>query len=301
MNHQIIRPYIPKVDLEAIARSIPKTEDKTNPSKADTSSEQPKNKPHLRNRKSSPLDQTGCILLPAGTYGRYDYPDLLIGMQRLSYNSDVQAVNQRKGWQIANTATAPYEFIGNINHEQAIQLNQELGNATPSLVLGREFLRLLDSGINTKNKVYDGAGKTLDEAILKQVFDDITKVKGSWRAEWFDTKFSGTGKDMKITYSIYKGNHWEYTTEDLQDCLMENRIPGIVLKDWLKNATSQGLPLSGARSGNKMYYWSPQDECVAGFYANSDRAGLNCVRDPTDCYGALGVRCVRVSAPSAKN
>jgi len=242
--------------------------------------------------ESSALDLSQTILLPAGTYGKHDYPDLLIGMQRLSYNSDVDAVNQRKGWQIANTATAPYEFIENINYSEAIQLNQELGNATLSLVLGREFLRLLDSGINSKKKVYDGTGTVIDNSILRSVFEDITKVQSPYRAEWFDTRFSRAGRDMKITYPIYKGNHWEYITEDLQDCLMENKTPGIVLDDWLKNATPQGLPLKDSKQGN-LYYWVPIDERVARFYADSDRAGLNCGRDPTGRDGALGVRCMR--------
>jgi len=137
-------------------------------------------------------------------------------------------------------------------------------------------------------------------SILRSVFEDITKVQSPYRAEWFDTRFSRAGRDMKITYPIYKGNHWEYITEDLQDCLMENKTPGIVLDDWLKNATPQGLPLKDSKQGN-LYYWVPIDERVAGFGANSDGACLSCDGDPTDRNGALGVRCVRVSAPSAKN
>jgi len=242
-------------------------------------------------------DPQNYIILPAGTYGKHDYPDLLIGMRRLSYNSDVEAVNQRNGWQIKNTAKVvdvnhSYDYIGNINHEQAIQLNQELGNATPSLVLGREFLRLLDSGINSKKKVYDGAGKTLDGVILRRVFDDITKVQDPRRAEWFDTGFSGTKKDMKITYPVYTENHWEYTTEDLEDCLMKNRILGIVLDDWLTNSTSQGLPLKDSKKGELSYRY-PKNKRVARFGAYSIWFGLDCGWYPSYAYASLGVRCMR--------
>jgi hypothetical protein len=84
------------------------------------------------------------------------------------------------------------------------------------------------------------------------------------------------------------GNLVVGSSEPLESCLMEDKKPGIDLNDWLDNSTSQGLPITNAKDGD-LYYWFPRDERVAGFFANSGRAFLNCNRNPLDSYSSLGV------------
>ena len=151
-----------------------------------------------------------------------------------------------------------------------------------------DFLALLKSG-----NASDENGNAVNPAQLEAILDEITEVKDPWRAEHLDAKFDSSGlirKTFRITYHKIKSDGTiEEVTEPLEDCLMSDKEPGIDLDDWLKNANNQGLPKPDAKKGD-LWYWYPRNGAVARFRANSDRANLNCNRNPTNTNDALGVR-----------
>ncbi|TSC65176.1 MAG: hypothetical protein G01um101477_587 [Candidatus Doudnabacteria bacterium Gr01-1014_77] len=233
------------------------------------------------------------ILLPEGKYGKYDYPDLLIGMQRLSYNAEVEAVNTRKSWEWKNTAkdaasAHTYDFIGNMNHQQAIELNRELGNITLSTVLGREFVKLLREGIDGRI-MYGGDRNPVVREKLIEVYNDMTEKRDPWRSEWFDTKFTARGEGFDVTYPIFKNDGWEYVTEELEEHLKEKKC--INMNDWLLHSNLHGLPRPGS-TGSDLYYWPPSNGSVARFGAYSDWSRLGCGGYPAGRSASLGVRAV---------
>ena len=123
-----------------------------------------------------------------------------------------------------------------------------------------------------------------------KILDDILEVRSPWRAEWLDAKFgNNTITDHK---ELYK-NKLEKVTENLEDCLMEDKFPGIDLEYWLNNHTKQGLPLKNTPKGN-LYYYYPRNGTVARFSADSGRANLDCNRNPDDSDSDLGVRAAKI-------
>lgn len=144
----------------------------------------------------------------------------------------------------------------------------------------REFINYLRTGYSNKQEA-------------QQILDEIYKVAGNWRSEYLDGKFEKDGKNWLVNYHKFNPQGLiEQVREPLAPCLMENKIPGISLDDWLANATPQGLPLPNVNSGD-LYYWAPVNGAVAWFGACSDGALLDCVWDPTYTSPSLGVRAVR--------
>ena len=152
----------------------------------------------------------------------------------------------------------------------------------PTIRQFMDFLELLRQGIQG-NPVYDAQGKQVSEQEIQQIYNEITEKRNPWRSEWLDAYFEKQGNELYIlTQNKSK-------REKLESCLMKDKAPGIDLEHWLKNATKQGLPPSNNPKGS-LYYWYPKDGLVAGFSANSDRAGLDCDGNPGDSDSVLGVR-----------
>jgi len=126
----------------------------------------------------------------------------------------------------------------------------------------REFLKYLISAPN--NQEY------------KNIFNEITEVRTPWRAEWLDANFKVKNKGLLKKDELYILTENKSKEEKLEDCLMEDKTPGINLEDWIngKNITSQGLPNKNIQSGN-LYYWKPgsDNNPVARFSAGVDGAG----------------------------
>ena len=239
------------------------------------------------------------VIFPSGKYGNHTYPELLIGKNRLSYNPEVQKIAEKLGLNLQNNSEG---YIGNINYPQAISLNESLGNFTLPLILGKEFIKLLRDGANGK-KVYAGNGRQISSSQLDSLYKEITEVRNPWRSEWYDTKFS-TEKNQGILnkllkmkwlveYPVFENGTIKKISEPLEECLREDKKPGIDLDNWLDSSTNQGLPKFNSSYGD-LYYWHPRNGSVAVFYANSDWAFLDCGWDPSLSNSALGVRAARV-------
>ena len=127
---------------------------------------------------------------------------------------------------------------------------------------------------------------------------EIAEVRDPWRAEWLDADFKVINEILHINYNHRTVNAElkPQNSEPLENCLMENKTPGIDLEAWLKNANRQGLPPTNIKKGS-LYYWHPVNRRVAWFDASPARVGLCCVGYPWDSGSALGVRLARRAAP----
>ena len=129
------------------------------------------------------------------------------------------------------------------------------------------------------------------------IYNEITEVRDPWRAEWLDADFKVEKKDLMVYSHIFDNGKIIKKKQKLDsNTLMLDKTPGISLDDWLKDSTNQGLPKENILDGD-LYYWAPMKDnnSVGGFCANSDRAFLDCYRNPSNQYDSLGVRAVKLA------
>lgn len=131
------------------------------------------------------------------------------------------------------------------------------------------------------------------------IYKEITEVRNPWRTNWLDADFKVKGKDLYINYNHVldlSGNLVPKNSEVLdKDTLMKDKTPGISLEDYLsENHTSQGLPNKKVKLGD-LYYWNPKSDnnSVARFDTDSDRADLGCDRNQSGRGSELGVFAVK--------
>jgi len=93
---------------------------------------------------------------------------------------------------------------------------------------------------------------------LRRIYNEIAEVRDPWRAEWLDADFKVINEILHINYNHRTVNAElkPQNSEPLENCLMENKTPGIDLEAWLKNANRQGLPPTNIKKGS-LYYWHP--------------------------------------------
>ena len=218
------------------------------------------------NVKSNINDAESYLILPGRAYGSYSYPDLLVSIDKFYHNNT---------WYKAHEA---------LNKEDSFML---------TIRQYTDFLDLLKNG-----KVNNGKDNLVDKVVIDKILDEILTVKNPWISEWLDAKFSKKGGLIKkeqwhITYHNIDSGKLNEVTEELEDCLIEDKTPGINLDSWLSNSNKQGLPDKKTSVGD-LYYWSPRDNAVAGFIAESDGAYLDCYRDPGNSDTELGVRRAKI-------
>lgn len=201
------------------------------------------------------------LILPGRKHGTYEYPDLLVSTQR-THNQE--------------------------NWNQAHESLRNEGSFMLTLRQYVDFLSLLKSGV-----AYNGKGKKVDKFVLDGILEDIIAVRTPWRAEWLNAKFSSSGKLKKSWHIAYRDPQGNEIITPLEECLMDDKTPGIDLNYWLSNATFQGPPPKTNPDGS-LYYWHPRNEAVAGFNAVSGGAGLDCGGYPRGSIPALGVRAAKI-------
>jgi len=132
-----------------------------------------------------------------------------------------------------------------------------------------EFIKYLKQNPNQENN---------------KVLDEILAEKDPRRSEWLDAYFEQRDDGL---YILTKNKTKQGL---LEACLMRDIIiPGISLDDWLRDATSQGLPKENTLEGESRY-WCPSDGYVAGFGADSNGAFLDCYWNPENSDSSLGIR-----------
>ncbi|MBI2672758.1 hypothetical protein HYX19_00710 [Candidatus Woesearchaeota archaeon] len=235
------------------------------------------------------------IFLEAKQHGTYSYPDLLVSMHRLGLNEDVQKAANKLDLIVTNTAQEQdgHQYIGNINHEQAIKLVIESGYIPVNLRLFVDFLKEIKSGLNGKKKVYDGDKNIVPYNRLLTAWNEITEVRELWRGEWFSDQY--TKLKGKFYVSFYKINNRELepVTEQLdQDILMVDRP--INFEDWLNNATVHGTPRNNSFCVADLRYWHPIEEGKAWFGIINSEKRFGCDMDSSYLNTWLGIRPARI-------
>jgi hypothetical protein len=161
---------------------------------------------------------------------------------------------------------------------------QSHGNRMPIIPEFREFLNyLLSSGKQKHSDIYKNI-------IENKLYSEL---------EWLDADFKVKNNQLYINYNHIldsDGNLVPQNSEILdKNTLMEDKIPGISLKDWINSShTEQGLPTKKVKKGS-LYYWHPSDDnSVAGFSVGSGGTDFYCFKNPSSINPYhLGVRIVR--------
>src|SRR3989344_5507381 len=156
------------------------------------------------------------------------------------------------------------------------EAQKEMRNQSQKMLTPYEFAEFL----KYLKEDYQKINKSESDKIL----DEILTVRNPWRSEWLDHDYKKEKTGLYVLYHKFnsRGNI-ELVKELLdKDTLMEDKTPGINFEDYLNNHTIQGLPKNNIKKGD-LYYWFPRDDnnSVARFYANSDRADLYCSRNPS--------------------
>ena len=133
-------------------------------------------------------------------------------------------------------------------------------------------------------QVLDGNRTPIDPM---PILEEHLAVRPPYRGEWLGARFIALKKEMYIIYHKEENGIRREVIEPLVDCLMEDKQ--ISLEYWLQNATSQGLPPTATPNGD-LFYFSPRNGRVAGFAADSDKAGLYCDGGSKGSDPGLGVR-----------
>ncbi|MBS3146737.1 hypothetical protein J4471_03500 [Candidatus Woesearchaeota archaeon] len=216
------------------------------------------------------------LLLPETS----EHSDILVGQTRLVYTSNKEPTMKSLNINPQNNDNRDplYQdgYLGNINNQQALELNNYQWGFTLNPILFVEFLNILKSGnaLNENNK-------KVDPRRIEAILDDILEARDPSRAEWLNSRYEIKKENKKIYYMKFiKGSLLAVEEELDKDTLMEDKQ--INLDDWLRNPTSQGLPRKNAKTG-EFNYWYPRNGVVAGFGASSGRAYL-------DCFGILRTR-----------
>ncbi len=227
-----------------------------------------------------------------GNDGREGHPDLWVAKHRLGASELVKRIAGQKGLSVNNTAQERNGpgYIGDITYEQALRLNLLLGGRTMYVGIARELFGNLLS-----EEVYDGDGKKVDVDEVNLILNEIIEVRSPLRGELYEDTFEtgDNGLVLKRDYILKDGVLVPRYSAPLESHLMESKTPGIDFKGWVEGgANSQGWPRENVNKG-KLFYGSPVAGCVAGFGADSDRAGLVGGGYPRYAGSGLGVRHLR--------
>jgi len=196
------------------------------------------------------INPSDFVILEGKSSGNDSYPDLWVCKYRLGASPAVENAGKRIDLNVRDTAQEKNNrgYIGNINREQALKLNLLLKGRTLNTRQAKDFLALLLSG-----KAFDGKGNKIRKTKLSQIAKEIIG-RNSYRAEWYEDYFIGNQDDLILNKNYVLENDVlvpKYS-HNLTTCLMEDKTPGIDLKNWLGNSTAQGFPRENVKSGNFM-------------------------------------------------
>ena len=166
------------------------------------------------------------------------------------------------------------------------QSHEQLHKEDARMLTLREFIDFLI--MLRLGNAQDGLGNLVSGQEVQSIYDEITTVRDPWRSEWIDAYFTKqpNADTFNINYShrTINGQLQPQKTEPLEQRLLKN------CKVDIQGFNRQGMP---TKKGNDFNYWHPQDNRVAGFGADSGRAGFGCFVVPLFSVASLGVRAAR--------
>src|SRR3989344_3661208 len=236
------------------------------------------------------LDLDKCIILPGKNHGNYKYEDLAVSMHKLGYSRFIENIANHYGFEVHFTAKESNgcNYIGGVEWGNFLLLNSALGNITLNWRQLLDLKILLEEGIFSKKKIYNGNEKQIPQETLNNVYSEIFLKGDPQRGEFIDNAYSSNSKGN----FIYSSNH-----KFENGALIPQRI-GVVEK-YLKercfidseSCNNAGLP---TREGGDLYYIPPSNDSVSCIIANENNIIIDCsVPRKTKDY-AIGIRPVRL-------
>jgi len=284
----------PEGDLEKIERLL-KSEGDGKPEK-DT--EEVEQQPVIKSVEFDIKDKKDYILLGGKTHESYEYPSLLISKYRLSYNPEIKQAADNIGLNLADTAKEANgrKYIGNIQWNSALKLNLCLNRLTLNSRQYIDFINLLRSG-----KAFNGEKNKIDTKELENILKEILELRDPWRSEWLDADFKYLDNNGNQVESSKKGDLWIYNNHILDadgNLIPKNKekLKSYLMEDCkidLSTCNKNGMPMT---KGNDINYGYPRknNNSVAGFFAVSSGAGLDCCGGSRCSYSGLGVRSAKI-------
>lgn len=232
------------------------------------------------------------VILPKGNYSGNNLPDLYIAKSKLKY-SDERVRNVMNLPPNNKRTINSRRCVGNITHPRALKMIESLGGFTPSVLIFKEFIRMLKSGIEERVEVIDGLRNPIPVSSLNKIYSDILSPETNSHKEWlFDRYLIKRGELQMIAYSL-SDSVFQESERVAQPYLSSSMIPGIDFNYWLNNSTSEGLPALESPKGSFLY-WVPGIGRAARFCKCSNNVGLDCSADLNLSLPDLGVREVRL-------
>ena len=183
----------------------------------------------------------------------------------------------------------------NLDYENANRTVLTKGLAVPTIRQFMDFHNYLIDCYKNNKPIFDSAGNNLPDKIKKDLYKQLTSHCWTWLNGKFN--ISEKKKEIEIITGLDSNKNLLTRKEQLNNFLNEDCY--VNFNDFYKN----GIPNINSKyanqnfvKGENIYYWSPIDERVARFYADSDGAGLGCGRNPSYVDSFLGVRAVRHGA-----
>lgn len=198
-----------------------------------------------------------------------------------------------------NVVIAKYQSLNKSNWEEShFKLNENgLYMPTPNLMT-RHLVNVINAA-KGKSTLYDAQGNPILRDEVQELYQYLTKDGhggGVWT--WLDAKFvkvpSGAPGQLELCLetdyrTITKGRKKELQGKQssLQSYKEEDCFVGL-------DFNSQGMPIKISpnqkyEQGDNIYFYHPRANCVARFWAGSDRADLSCVGGPAVSFARLGV------------
>jgi len=146
-------------------------------------------------RRLNPAD---FIFLEAAKRGNHEYHDLMISM----YNLRSAYADATLNLQDTARTNDGVPYIGNINHQQAMDLVIASDFSPSNLRLFADFLREVREGAYNGKNVFDGSGIIIPSERLKLVDDEITGRRSPYRGRWISDSYK-MGEDGSSHVSFY--------------------------------------------------------------------------------------------------
>ena len=184
-------------------------------------------------------------------------------------------------------------FIGENNLYEFQKLAFGLGSKMLNFIEINKFIKLISEGSKKNIRVFDASGDKLKPDYLALIKDDILKpTHMNWRGEWIDAHFNM--KENSLTHYIFENGKIVQKNEQLdENSLIENKIPGINIDNWIEDPTRNGLPKKNIEDGDS-YYWAPKNLCAAGIYVVRERVILSGHWNSVESYSDHGARLARL-------
>jgi len=198
------------------------------------------------------------ILLEAKEYGTYAYPDVLVSQELRFYHVPL-------GGQQDNIFTEE-GFL--MTGRQAV-----------------DFLVLLQKGA-----VFDGKGGKVSRTVVNTLRDHFLNPREPFRGERLDGQFAVLEGVRLLTYhAIHSDGELHQRTDQLTDCLLEERLGGVDVDHWLRAATAHGLPPVSSPAG-RLRYLPPQHLGIPWLGVDEYGLILSCRGNPSFRDEHFGVR-----------